>query len=125
MENTFWNFNKDSNFVELFKNSFTLYVESGMKEIMERDIETLKNEQGEFSAKAENFNAKFRKFIFDHYLRKFHCFRVYLYSTHLPTTVFAYKIQPTRNPRPMPLAVGVKHLHWDERTKKSLCGLKS
>jgi len=70
VENTFWDINGlgDSNFVERFKKSFTLYVESGMREMTERDIEIFRNEQGEISAKAEDFNAKFCKFIFDHYL---------------------------------------------------------
>ena len=94
MENTFWNINLDTgrdpsnlNFIKLFEKSFTLYVESGMREMTERDIEVLRNEHGEFSDEAEDFNARFCKFIFDHYLRKFHCF--YLYSTHL-ITIFAY-----------------------------------
>ena len=114
MENTFWNINRDaSNFVKLFKESFTLYVESGMREMTERDIEMLRNENGEFLDQEEDFNAKFCKFIFDHYLRKFHCF--YLYSTHL-ITVFIYWIQPTRNPWPE------RAKHWDERLKKSLQG---
>ena len=81
MENTFWDINEDSNFVKLFKKSFTSYVESGMREMTERDIEILGNEQGEFSAQDEGFNAKFCKFIFDHYLCKFHC--SYLHLTHL------------------------------------------
>ena len=80
MENSFWNINGDSgtNFVEGFKKSFALYVDSGMKEKTERGIEVLINEQGEFSAhwqpEAKNFEEKFYKFIFDRYLRKFHCF---------------------------------------------------
>ena len=87
---TFWNINLDtgrdaSNFVKLFKKSFTLYVESGMREMTERDIIVLRNEHGEFLKEAEDFKARFCKFIFDHYLRKFHCF----YSTHL-ITIFAY-----------------------------------
>ena len=91
MENTFWNINLDtgrdaSNFVKLFEKSFTLYVESGMREMTERDIEVLRDEHGEFSY-AGDFRARFCKFIFDHYLRKFHCFD--LYSTHL-ITIFAY-----------------------------------
>jgi len=72
MENTFWDINRDSNFVERFKKSFTLYVESGMKEEMERDrdFEILR---GEFSASTqrsqlEDFKEKFYKFIADHYL---------------------------------------------------------
>ena len=81
MENTFWNINLDtgrdaSDFVKLFKKSFTLYVESGMIEMAERDIEVFKNEHGEFSDEAEDFDARFCKFIFDHYLRKFHCFYI-------------------------------------------------
>ena len=84
MENTFWDVNGGSNIVKLFKKSFTLYVESGMREMTERDIETLINEQGEI---LEDFSPKFSMFIFDHYLRKFYCF--YLHSTHL-ITIFAY-----------------------------------
>ena len=89
MENTFWNINGDSgnDFVKQFKKSFKLYVESGMREMTERDLGVLRNEQGKFSAWAENFNAKFHQFIFDHYLRKFYSF--YLYLTHL-ITIFAY-----------------------------------
>jgi hypothetical protein len=67
-------------FVELFKKSFTSYVESGMKEMVEIDIEMLRNEHGEFLV-TKDFKAKFYKFIVDHYLCKFHCF--YLRSTHL------------------------------------------
>ena len=74
-ENTLWDsdINGDGNFVELFKKSFTLYVGSGMREIAERDIAMLRNEEGGFSM-TKDFNAKFYKFIVDHYLRKFHCF---------------------------------------------------
>ena len=42
-------------------------------------IVMLGNEQGGFLV-TEEFNAKFYKFIVDHYLRKFHCF--YLHSKH-------------------------------------------
>jgi hypothetical protein len=77
-ENTFWDINSDhdGSFVELFKKSFALYVESGLKEMTERDVDMLTNEQDEISnsAKAKDFNAKFYNFIIDHYLRKFHCF---------------------------------------------------
>ena len=73
-ENTFWNIGgDDNNFVELFKESFTIYVESGMKKMVEIDIDRLRNERGEFLV-TKDFNAKFYKFIVDHYLRKFHCF---------------------------------------------------
>ena len=80
-ENTFWDINEDGNFVELFKKSFTLYVESGRREIVESDIDILRNEQGRFSLEDSDFNAKFYKFIVEHYLRKFYCF--YLHLTHL------------------------------------------
>ena len=76
-ENTLWDINGDGNFVELFKNSFTLYVESGLREIAERDIDILRNEEGGFSV-TKDFKAKFYKFIVDHYLRKFHCFYSHL-----------------------------------------------
>ena len=69
-ENTLWDINGDGNFVELFKNSFTLYVESGLREIAERDIDILRNEEGGFSV-TKDFKAKFYKFIVEHYLRKF------------------------------------------------------
>ena len=92
MENTFWNMNDgDGNFVKVFKKSFTLYVKSGKKEMTERDIEMLKNEQGEILTRDRDLDyAKFYKFIVDHYLRKFHS--IYFHSTHLliTVTVFAY-----------------------------------
>ena len=87
MENTFWDISRDGNFVELFKKSFTSYVESGMREMVEIDIDILRNEQGEFLV-TKDFNANFYNFIVDHYLRKFYCF--YLRSTHLLITVFVY-----------------------------------
>ena len=82
MENTFWNINRDINFVDLFKTSFTLYVESGLRKEMEADIDILGNEQGGCPV-AKDFRAKFFKIVIDHYLRKFHCF--YLHLTHLTT----------------------------------------
>jgi hypothetical protein len=92
-ENTFWDNSRDGtrNFVELFKKSFTSYVKSGMREMVERDIDILRNEQGAsgFSV-TEDFKAKFYKFIVDHYLCKFNFNCFYLHSTHLTTgTVFA------------------------------------
>ena len=81
-ENTFWDMSRDGNFVELFKKSFTLYVESGMSERMKIDIDILRNDQGEFLV-TEVFKARFYRFIVEHYLRKFHCF--YLHLTHLTT----------------------------------------
>ena len=132
-ENTFWNINGDGNFVELFKKSFTLYVESGLREMTERDIDMLKNGQGEFSV-TKDFNAKFYKFIVHHYLRKFHCF--YLHLTHL-IVVFVYYIQPNLgNPEPMPVENQpvenpspwnnlVKCWHWNRKRKENLLGFKS
>ena len=76
IENTFWDINRDGNFVELFKKSFTLYVESGLRAMTERDIDVLRNEQGEFLV-TKDFNAKFYKFIVDHYLRKFHFISIF------------------------------------------------
>ena len=82
-ENTVWDIStRDVSFVETFKKSFTLYVESGTREMVEIDIETLRNEQGELLV-TQDFNAKFYKFIVDHYLRKFHCF--YLHLSRLTT----------------------------------------
>ena len=81
-ENTFWDINGDGNFVELFEKSFTLYVESGVREMTERDVDILKNEQGGFSVRDLDFSAKFYKFIVDHYLRKFHCFYLHLTSSN-------------------------------------------
>ena len=106
MENTFWNINGD-NFVNIFKKSFTLYVESGRKEMTERDIEILRNDQGEISA------SRLYEFIVDHYLRKFHCF--YLHSSCLITgTLFAYWIQPNlRNKRMEKRLHGFKSWGWN------------
>ena len=53
-----------------FKKSFKLYVKSGMKRKTERDIDILRNEEGELLV-TEDFNVEFYKFIVDHYLRKF------------------------------------------------------
>ena len=73
-ENTFWSISKDDNFVKLFKKSFTLYVESGMREMVEVDITILRNEEGDFLVTKGDFKANFFRFITDHYLRKFHLF---------------------------------------------------
>ena len=75
IENTFWNINGHSNFVKLFKKSFTLYVKSGMREKTERDFEILRN--GRYPSHDE-----FYEFIVNHYLRKFHCFYLHLRSNH-------------------------------------------
>ena len=78
MENTFWNISRDVNFVELFNQSFTSYVESGMKKKMETDIDVLLRNQGGHPVTKE-FKANFCKIIIEHYLRKFYYF--YLYYT--------------------------------------------
>ena len=87
MENTFWNISRDSdgNFMKLFKESFTLYVESGMRKKTEADIDILRNELDGGSLASEDFKAKIYEIIIEHYLCKFHCF--YLHLTHL-TTLF-------------------------------------
>jgi DNA topoisomerase IA len=67
MENSAWSMSRDGNFVESFKKSFTLYVESGMEKKMEADIDILRNGFPE----TKNFSTEFYKFITEHYLRKF------------------------------------------------------
>ena len=76
-ENTFWDIGRDGNFVELFKKSFTLYSESGMREMMKMDIDMLRNEQGKFLVTMD-FKARFHKLIVDHYLCKFDCLNLFL-----------------------------------------------
>ena len=77
MENTFWHTSRDGNFVELFKKSFNLYVESRMRKKVEADINDL-NPRNDL-----DFKAKFYIFIIEHYLCKIHCFL--LHSTYLTT----------------------------------------
>ena len=71
MENTFWNISRlqvgDSNFVKIFKKSFTVYVESGTRKKVEADIECLE-------IASDEFKEKFFKLIIENKLRKFHCF---------------------------------------------------
>jgi hypothetical protein len=81
MENTFWNINRDGNFVELFKKSFTLYVESGMRKKMETVIDILRNQGGHLATTGKKFKAKFCKTIIVHFLCKFHY--LYLHLTNL------------------------------------------
>jgi hypothetical protein len=95
MENSFWNIRGGGNFVELFKKSFKLYVESGTRKKMEAAIDILINEQGHggyLETDSEDFKAKFYTIITEHYLCKIHCF--YLHVTHL--TTFFTEIQPTQ-----------------------------
>ena len=94
LENTFWKISghgdHDGNFVELFKESFTLYVGSGLRKKTEADIDVWRSQlegeggplaQGRRSRVTKEFEAKFCEIIKEHYLRTFHCF--YLHSTHL------------------------------------------
>jgi hypothetical protein len=77
MANTFWN--QDDNFVNSFRKSFTLYVESGVRKKAEVDIDIL-GYPSESLATVE-FKKKFCKIIIEHDLCKFHCF--YLHLTNL------------------------------------------
>jgi hypothetical protein len=81
MENTFWtrNVSGDDSFVELFKKSFKLYVESGTRMKLEAAINILRNDSGQgghLVTDSEDFKAKFYMLITEHLLRKFHCFFV-------------------------------------------------
>ena len=71
LENTFWKISSHNHgdFVELFKESFTLYVESGTRMNMEADIDIWRNqlEGGSLAS-----NAKFYEIITQNYLCKFH-----------------------------------------------------
>jgi len=67
MENTFWNIHKDVNFVKLFKASFSLYVESGMRKKAEAAIDILRRERGGHRV-TKDFQEKFHKIIVEHCL---------------------------------------------------------
>ena len=101
MENTFWNISTDVKFVDLFKTSFTLYVESGTRKKMEAAIDALRNKHGG-NMVTKDFEEKFYKIIINHCLCKFHCF--YLCLTHLMS------IQPTLGIIMMPLS-------WNKQIK--------
>jgi hypothetical protein len=74
MENTFWS-RKGSNFGELFKKSFKLYVESGTRDKVEAAINILINEEGHGGClETEDFKAKFYMIISEHFLCKIHIF---------------------------------------------------
>jgi len=66
MENTFWS-RKGGKFVELFKKSFKLYVESGTRRKVEATINILINEKGG-CLEAEDIEAKFYVIISEHFL---------------------------------------------------------
>jgi len=70
MENCFWDISSGKfYFVASFKKSFTIYVASGMMEKVAKDIVMLGNEQSGFLVTEDSeFNAKFYRFIVDHYL---------------------------------------------------------
>jgi hypothetical protein len=88
MENTFWHISSDpSNFVEYFKKSFELYVESGMIKKIDSEADIFRNEQGRCLV-TKDCEAEFYMFITGHYLGKIHCFFMALTSklvTHLIT----------------------------------------
>jgi hypothetical protein len=107
-ENTFWDISSLNygDFVESFKKSFTLYVESRMMEKVETDIDMLRNEQGEFLV-TEDFEAKFHKFIVDHHLSKFHCSNL-----DSPYLIILFVLQPpleNHEPVPVPVPVPVEN----------------
>ena len=77
MENTFWNSRKGGKFVELFKKTFAIYVDSGMKKKTEADIDDiLQHDGGEFPL-TKNFKTQFCKIIIEHYLRRFFLFSIF------------------------------------------------
>ena len=81
LENTFWN-RGDGNFVESFKKSFTLYVDSGMRKKAEAEIEKLRSENTRKHLASEDFEARFYKLIIEHCLCKIHCFYIHNTSNH-------------------------------------------
>jgi hypothetical protein len=76
----------DVNFVKLFKASFKLYVESGMRNKVEAAVDKWRNEQsGQRVTKDSELQEKFHRIIIGHYLRKFHCL-----CLHLTNLIFKY-----------------------------------
>jgi hypothetical protein len=71
MEDTFWNISKDRNFLKLFKKSFTLYVESGMRKETDADIDLLLRSQSGYPA-TDEFKEKFYNIVIEHCFCKFH-----------------------------------------------------
>ena len=114
LENTFWNISGDGNFVELFKKSFTLYVESGMRKKIEAVLDD-NIRYGDGGVTGE-FKEKLCKIIMEHLLRKFRLFLFLFFNLHLIyLTTFSPKIQP---------ALKIKFLSLNKRRKKSLLGCK-
>ena len=85
LENTFWKISSHDHgdFVEFFKESFTLYVESGTRMKTETDIDIWRNQLEGGSLASNESKAKFYEIITENYLCKFHCF--HLDSTLLTT----------------------------------------
>ena len=81
MENTFWNISRGDDFVKLFKKSFALYVESGIKKKTEAGLDILRKElkgaRGHSVTVSKDFKEKFYMFIMEQYLREFHCFYIF------------------------------------------------
>jgi predicted thioredoxin/glutaredoxin len=89
MENTFWNISRDGNFLESFKESFTLYIDSGMRMKAEVEADILRNVEHESeNLVTKDFEERFCKLITDHYLRKIHCF--FKHSTLLTASFTLY-----------------------------------
>ena len=88
LENSFWDMTHingdDVNFMESFKRSFKLYVESGTRKKVEASITLLRNEQGgrRLVTDSTDFRGKFYKLITEHLLRKFRC-SLSMYLMHL------------------------------------------
>ena len=74
--------------MELFKKSFALYIESGMRKKMEADIDRMVAENQSGHPVTEEFNEMFGKTIIEHYLCKFHCFYLSSKSLIYLTTFF-------------------------------------
>jgi hypothetical protein len=86
MENTFWNISRDGNFLESFKESFALYIDSGMRMKAEVEANILEGKSEHLGTK--DFEERFCKLITDHYLCKIHCF--FKHSTLLTASFTLY-----------------------------------
>ena len=67
--------------MKLFKKSFALYVESGIKKKTEAGLDILRKElkgaRGHSVTVSKDFKEKFYMFIMEQYLREFHCFYIF------------------------------------------------
>ena len=70
MENSFWNHSGHGNFVDSFKKSFRLYVESGIKKKVESDIE-------QAGKRMVDERELYKKIIIKHCLCKFYLYCLY------------------------------------------------